>query len=155
MRKLLLSAALAALLLVGACGPQRTSDLYVFASSRDGGTNLYTAKLSAAELRPVTSDLGPDFLPHASLCPRGERIAFVSDIDGDGEIYLCDLDGSNRQKLTDNGDGEDCPCFTPDGRILFDSDRSGDWEIWIMNADGTGKRQLTNNEDVVDYLPAW
>lgn len=149
MRKLAAAAIILTAVLTAGCGPQRTSELVLFASDRDGvGTNLYTMKLDTSAVEPVTNDLTYDYLPFADISPDGTTVVFVSDIDGDGEVYLCDIDGANRQKLTDNSFGEDRPSFTPDGRILFDSDRSGDWEVWIMNADGTGVVQLTDSPGI-------
>ena len=68
----------------------------------------------------------------------GKRIAFVSDRDGDYEIFVMDADGSHVQQLTDNNKNDWDPVWSPDGkRIAFDSNRYGDYEIFVMDADGS------------------
>jgi Tol biopolymer transport system component len=75
-------------------------------------------------------------------------IAFVSDRDGNYEIYRMNI--SNPQsvtRLTNNTALDYGPDWSPDGsKIAFDSDRDGKfYEIYVMNADGTGQTRLTNN----------
>jgi Tol biopolymer transport system component len=86
--------------------------------------------------------------------PEG-RIAFVSDRDGNLEIYVMNADGSGITNLT-NHPGEDRdPAWSPDGtRIAFSSDRGGNEDIWVMNADGSGLVNLTNDPNA-DRTPAW
>ncbi len=63
------------------------------------------------------------------------------------DIWVCNLDGSNRVKLTDNAAEEMAPCWSPDGtRIAFERTWSGqDSEIMIMDADGSGVYAVTSN----------
>jgi len=63
------------------------------------------------------------------------------------DIWVCNLDGSNRVKLTDNAAFERSPRWSPDGtRIAFDRAWSGqDSEIMLMNADGSGVYAVTVN----------
>ena len=45
-------------------------------------------------------------------------IAFVSDRDGNGEIYMMDADGSNQRRLTHFRDFDGVPTWSPDGKQL-------------------------------------
>ena len=92
------------------------------------------------------------------------KIAFVSDRDGYGEIYIMDPDGKNQIRLT-NDDSEDvAPSWSPDGsKIAFVSDRDsyrdGNDEIYIrnvyiMSVDGSGQKNLTNNP-AEDGMPSF
>ena len=76
------------------------------------------------------------------------RIAFVSDRDGDDEIYVMNADGSGVEQLTFNDSVDGDPAWSPDGgRIVFVSDRDGDadvYDIYVMNADGSGVEQITD-----------
>ena len=80
--------------------------------------------------------------------PGVERIAFTSDRDGDFDIYVMNVDGTEVEQLTDDPGRDVEPDWSPDGsRIVFASDRGNDPEfsdIWVMNADGTGLTQLTD-----------
>ena len=73
------------------------------------------------------------------------KIVFVSDRDGNSEIYSMSSDGSDLVRLTDNPASDGDPQVSPDGsRILFESNRDeGDTEIYVMNADGSGQTRLT------------
>ncbi len=82
-----------------------------------------------------------DTNPEAS--PDGKKVAFMSRRDGNWEIYVMNMDGSEIERLTNNGDTDGLPIWSPDGQtIAFASDRSGEWAIWAMNPDGTNQRML-------------
>src|SRR5207302_2193555 len=54
------------------------------------------------------------------------KIAFVSDRDGNFEIYVMDADGSNQTRLTNNPAHDGEPAWSPDGaKIVFVSQRDG------------------------------
>ena len=66
------------------------------------------------------------------------RIAFVSEWEGDPEIYMMDLHGEHLQRLTDEPGQESYPTWSPDGQQLAYihlGDNNGDGEITLE--DGT------------------
>ena len=83
------------------------------------------------------------------------KIAFVSERDGNYEIYSMNTDGSELTRLTADPALDAEPVYSQDGTsILFTSDRSGNFDIYSMNADGTNVIQLTDNP-ANDYTPTW
>jgi WD40 repeat protein len=79
--------------------------------------------------------------PEAS--PDGKRVAFMSQRDGNWEVYLADLDDGNVSRLTRNPANDGLPTWSPDGRhIAFVSDRGGSWALWVMRSDGSDQRRL-------------
>ena len=83
------------------------------------------------------------------------KISFVSNRDGDREIYVMDPDGLNQINLTNNPDWDEQPAWSPDSRrIAFMSNRDGNSEIYVMDANGGNQINLTNNSSE-DYEPAW
>lgn len=94
-----------------------------------------------------------------------DRIAFVSDRDGNKEIYLMELVGTTVVSLTNltNNPADDYdPVWSPDGtRIAFVSNRDPNlaecWpndEIYVMDADGSHVTRLTDNP-ALDWTPVW
>ena len=85
------------------------------------------------------------------------QIAFTSRRDGNSEIYVMDIDGSNQRNLINNHilvmtSG---PSWSPDGkRIVFASNRDWNDEIYVMDDDGGNQQRLTNNPRN-DVHPAW
>jgi len=125
----------------------------VVASSRGGKFRLYSIERSnLSQLRPVSADTGQQIDP--AFSPDGSRIAFVSNRDGNAEVYAMDADGTNVTRLTNDPQLDGHPVFAPDGQaILFQSQRAGGkLQIFSMNADGTGVKQLT--QDSVSLAPA-
>lgn len=74
-------------------------------------------------------------------------LLFVSNQDGDREIYQTDLTGTFLKQLTFNDRDDYDAKWSPDGQfILFSSNRdSGNAEVYMMHADGTNQINLTQS----------
>lgn len=84
------------------------------------------------------------------------KIAFVSNRDGDDEIYVMEPDGTVVTRLTNSPEWDWFPAWSADGtKIAFASYRDGgNPEIYVMNADGSDQTRLTNNS-AFDSDPTW
>jgi len=92
---------------------------------------------------------GPDW------SPNGSKIIYFNYVDGGGDIWVMDADGSNPTQLTTHPAEDWWPRYSPDGsKIAFQSKRDGNHEIYVMNSDGTGLARLTNNA-ADDEDPNW
>jgi dipeptidyl aminopeptidase/acylaminoacyl peptidase len=90
----------------------------------------------------LTNNPADDRYPGYS--PDKSRIVFISDRDGDFEIYSMSPDGSNVVQLTSNTVLDTGPAWSPDGsEIAFATERDGNREIYVMKADGSNARRLT------------
>jgi Tol biopolymer transport system component len=72
-------------------------------------------------------------------------IAFVSDREGNDDIYTVEADGSNLQRLTKDAGSDAQPVWAPDGtRLAFVSDRDDIPEIYVMDRTGAQVKRVTN-----------
>jgi len=142
-------------------GKTAVADVYVVgeilvASSRGnppGKFQLYAVERSnLAQLTKLTPDTTSASDP--AFSPDGARLAFVSQRDGNPEIYIMNADGTGATRITNDPQADGRPSFTPDGQALvFQSSRTaGKQQIWIVNVDGTSLTQLTR--DSVNSSPA-
>jgi Tol biopolymer transport system component len=88
--------------------------------------------------------LRPDFNPPPPI-PRG-KIAFVSDRDGNREIYTIDSTGDNLTRITNDPAQDHNPDWSPDGsKILFESIRAGgQFDLYTITSDGSNLIRLTD-----------
>ena len=114
----------------------------------------YTLYADGQNQNRLTDHDGLDWFP--SWSPDGRRLVFVSERDGNNEIYVMDVDGQNQTRLTDHDGLDWFPSWSPDGsRLAFVSIRDGDFEIYVMDVDGQNQTRLTdyNGWDAPSWSP--
>lgn len=111
---------------------------FLFFLSRSG------TPVSADSSVNLTNNVAEDNLP--ALSPDGSKIAFTSNRDGPGDIYVMNSDGNGVKRLTFTPVAESSSTWSADGsKIVFESARDGNGEIYIMDADGSNQKRLTFN----------
>lgn len=133
-----------------------SSDRILFESQTTGNWEIWTTDFTGLEdgggnLVRLTDNPALDRMP--SISPDGRWIVFISDRDGDYELYRMDADGSNQIQLTFDEVAEIHPYWTPDGKILYnrrETDRLV-YDIRIMNADGSDDRTILADGELNSY----
>ncbi len=83
------------------------------------------------------------------ISPDGKTVAFVVqtvDLDANKKlkhIYAVPIEGGSPKRLTTEGEDNDRPRWSKDGKIFYTSDRAGTQQIWRMDADGSNAKQIT------------
>jgi hypothetical protein len=92
---------------------------------------------------------------NSAWSPDGKQIAFLSWIRGD--IYIVNIDGSNKRRVTTIDSIEKGLSFSPDGaKIAFCSNHEGNYEIYVVNIDGSNLVRITHNDSPNSPgSPAW
>jgi Tol biopolymer transport system component len=129
---------------------QREGDIWLISSSSAPfvRTNLTPDTASSQEVDP-------------SISPDGTKVAFVSDRDGDFEVFTLDIYAGTLTRVTNNSVRDAEPAWSPDGaRLAYESPTSTpgrtDTDVWIRNADGTGTAtDITSISGVDDRTPSW
>lgn len=110
--------------------------------------DLYSIPITGGQAKLLSGGSAWDMQPRFS--PDGKQIAFISDRDGGDNIWLMNVDGSNRRALTKESFRLlSAPYWSPDGdwiiaRKHFTNTRSlGAGEVWMYNVRGGSGVQLT------------
>ncbi len=128
------------------------SEMIAFLSRRGGGVDLFVMNADGSEQRQLTDNDASEY--QISWSPSGRQVLFVSEVDGNPEVYAVDLE-HKLVRLTTNKIRDDEPVWSPDGRqIAFVSYGDSDPEIFVMDADGGSQDRLTNNS-YRDSTPSW
>jgi Tol biopolymer transport system component len=125
---------------------------------------LYQANADGSEPQVFLPASGYD--AEATVSPKGDKIVFTSQRNGDLDIYTCNIDGSDLRQLTSEQGYDGGPFFSWDGsKIVYRSYHPqtekqlqhyrnlladeliepSAFQIKFMNADGSDKRQVTFN----------
>jgi tetratricopeptide (TPR) repeat protein len=115
--------------------------VYTGCDSWAGGANcgLHIVPSDGSAIPTRLTTHSNDMAPAA----HGDKVAFMSIRDGNWEIYSINTDGSDVNRLTNNGVNDGLPTFSPNGQfIAFVSDEGGKWAVWAMNADGSDRHKL-------------
>ncbi len=106
---------------------------------------------SAMHFSAVTNFAGVQAQP--AISPDGRSVAFVSDRDGNYNIYVGLLSGGTLIQITHDANFKSRPEWSPDGSTIAYAqlNQSGLWDIWEAPAlGGTPRRVILNATD-----PAW
>jgi DNA-binding winged helix-turn-helix (wHTH) protein/Tol biopolymer transport system component len=84
---------------------------------------------------------------------KNDKLIYSSFDDGSEAIWIMNVDGSNKQKITDGKDGIELRprLSTDENSVVFSSMRSGAKELWRINLDGSGLTQLTKSETELPF----
>lgn len=133
--------------------------------SADGKRVAFDRRADDGSLRLVTTDgdgrhekvvyQGPRSDPDFDWSPDGKRLAFVSDGDGNPEVYVATADGKHVTRLTRNQAAERWPRWSRDGKtILFLSDSDGDFDMYTMRPDGSSQVKVADTDED-EQEPDW
>ena len=123
----------------------------VFTSDRIGAPHVFLMDPRGLDAHRLSEEGGYNAEPR--LSPDGKLLVYCAKEGNKFQIYLQDLLGGGRVRLTNAG-GNESPSFSPNGRrVLFASDRSGKFQIYTMDLNGGQVKQLTSEGS--NSQPAW
>ena len=122
----------------------------------DPEMELFVADLEGdGSLQRITSNAGYD--AECSFSGDGKRLLFVSDRDGDPDIFIAASDGSGVHQLTNKPGYDGGPFFSPDEKwIAYRTDRleADLLQIHVMRTDGSADTAITSGRGV-RWAPYW
>lgn len=114
--------------------------------AEDGSLWLVTTDRDGRGEKVVYQDPRSD--PDFEWSPDAKRLAFVSDGDGNREVYSATADGKRVTRLTNNHASERWPRWSRDGRtVLFMSDSDGDFDLYTMRPDGSSQVKVADTDE--------
>jgi TolB protein len=124
----------------------------------EGQVDLWLVNWTEGGDLRITNDGSADYDPVWSPLPGDDRIIFVSERTGRGDLYILNLNGSGVRRLTNNEDDFDKhPSWSPDGREVVYWSNQG-WQknpqVWLLNLE-TGETISLSNNPFKDWDPVW
>ena len=150
-------------------------DKIVFTSTRSGDLELYIMDIDGSNIVQITDELSYDggafFSPDGNMLvfrssrpETEEEIATYKGLLANGlvqptamEIYVVNVNGTDRRQVTDLGKANWAPFFHPSGKkIIFSSNHKGtrgfEFNLYMVNLDGTGLEHISRDA-IFDAFP--
>lgn len=147
----------------------------IFTSTRDGDLDIYSMDIKGKNVKRLTNEVG--YNGGAFFSPDGKQIVYrahypkteaaiarykqllAEDLIEPAvfEVWVMNVDGSNKRQVTSLASASFAPFFTPDGKaIIFSTDhfdvktpgaprRQPNFDLAVINVDGTGLERITFN----------
>lgn len=88
-----------------------------------------------------------------TFTPDGQRVIYAFAEKGPMQLWSVNLEGQDKQQVTEIEGMTHWPGFTPDGkRLVFANSRTHNYEIYIRDLDGSNETKLTDNR-LMDIRP--
>ncbi|MBN1265422.1 MAG: serine/threonine-protein kinase [Anaerolineales bacterium] len=139
------------------------SRMLAFVSDREDSHTLqvYTMFPDGSSIQQIT--FGPGQKRQPKFSPDGNYIAFVSNHEGNEEIYVMPVTGGTPINITNSEFNETDPEWSPDGsKIAFTSDRQYDVrQVFVMSISCTPDGCETGDPDnishgfAIEFSPTW
>jgi TolB protein len=113
---------------------------------------IFSVNIDGSGLTKLTNEPGGEYAPNFS--PDGNTILFVSDNEGNEELFLMDSKGNNLRNITNNSANDFYGSFSQDGEnIVFSSSRNGPPDIFIISIKNPEEIRSLTNGDSIDTQP--
>ncbi|MEP5566456.1 MAG: hypothetical protein ABJN62_01355 [Halioglobus sp.] len=129
--------------------PYFLQDGRILFHSKIGPSQICIADIDGTNIIKLTDNEANDWSPKVS--PDGTKIAFISNRDGNQEVYTMNVDGSNQARITFSDEDDWGPAWSGDGgKLFFNSrDSEGVRYVYKMNSDGSSiERMLKGGSQV-------
>jgi len=125
--------------------PEFTQDGRLLFQSKAKPSQISIANIDGSNVIQLTNDDTNNM--SAKISPDGSQIAYLSNRDGNQEVYVMSIDGFNQQRLTRNRVEEWDPAWSADGSKVFFSSQNvyGFYDIYKVNKDGSSIKKILNN----------
>ena len=121
------------------------------------GADVRASPVNAHKTAELEGATGSGLTPFASICPDGQYISFIADVEGD-QVFLLDLrTGSRRQLTWGPGESGDSAIISPDCKqVVYDAWASEHPELRLIGTDGSRPRILFGAGSLLLLQPhAW
>jgi len=113
--------------------------------SKTVATQISIANIDGSNVIQLTNDDTDNFNPKIS--PDATQIAYLSNRDGNQEVYVMNVDGTNQTRLTRNRIRDGDPAWSPDGSKVFFTSQNvfGIYDIYKVNKGGSSTERVLIN----------
>ena len=125
--------------------PEFMHDGRLLFHSKAAPSQISIANIDGSNVIQLTHDDTNNMSPKIS--PDGSQIVYLSNRDGNQEVYVMNIDGSSQKRITFNDIQEWDPAWSADGSKVFFSSQNvhGFYDIYKANKDGSSIKKILNN----------
>jgi TolB protein len=125
--------------------PEFMQDGRLLFQSKASPSQICIASIDGSNVLQLTNDETNNMSPKIS--PSGSQIAYLSNRDGNQEVYIMNIDGSSQKRLTFNNIREWGPAWSTDGSKVFFSSQNvhGFYDLYKANKDGSSIKKILNS----------
>ena len=125
--------------------PEFMQDGRLLFQSKASPSQISIANIDGSNVIQLTTDDTNNMSPKIS--PDGLQIAYLSNRDGNQEVYVMNIDGSNQKRLTRNSVVEWGPAWSTDGSKVFFSSQNvhGFYDLYKANKDGSSIKRILSS----------
>jgi len=118
-----------------------------FSSTRDGNSEIYSAKPDGSGITRLTNHSAIDISPS---CGPGGKIAFVSDRHGSPQIFTMTTSGGDVKRVTYRGNYNQTPawCMKPDMPLIAFTGRDSGTDVFTINLKTGEYKRLTQGQGI-------